>query len=97
MEHIIQFGVTIDEQKIIDHATHSASEKIYNRVSKEINNYTNSWCETRLEQMFKKEIKIVIDLHKEEIIENATKLLAANMVKTKAVKEMIQKMEEGDV
>lgn len=95
MEHILQFGVNIDEQKIIDTATGRASEVITARVQEEIDSYTKGWS-PKLDNMFREEIKKLIDDHKEQIIEDATKQLAANMAKTKAVKEMIQKLEAGE-
>lgn len=93
MEHIIQFGVSIDEGKIIDVATGKAAAEIISRLNKEIDEYTRGWQETKLERLFREEIKKVIDENKDKIIEDATAKLASNMAKTKAVKEMIAKME----
>lgn len=92
MEHIIQFGVSIDEQKIIDTATDRASGEIIKCVKGEIDNYTRGWEQSKLDRLFREEIKKVIDENKELIIERAIDKLAYNMAKTKVVKETINKM-----
>lgn len=97
MEHIIQFGVTIDEQKIIDVATNKAADEIISVVKSEINSYTKGWTDTKLNMLFKKEVKRVVDENKDLIIQKATHDLMVNMAKTKSVKDMIKKMEEGDI
>lgn len=89
MEHILQFGVTIDDEAIINHAKQRASEKVLERVTKEIESYTDGWQETKLDRLFRDEIKKLLDEHKAEIIEKASEHLMANMVKTKAVREAI--------
>lgn len=96
MEHIIQFGVTIDEQKIIDHATSKASNQIFNVIEKEINKYTRGYDDTRLDQLFRDEIRKIINDRKEEIIEIAITRLAQNLARTKAVKDMLSDMESED-
>lgn len=92
MEHILQFGVTIDEQKIIDSAISSASKEIIGKVQGEINNYTRGWQETKLDRLFREEIRKVIEANKDKIISDATEKLAYNLSKTKAVKEAMAKL-----
>lgn len=96
MEHIIQFGVSIDEHKIVETATNEAAKKIIKNIQDEIDKYTNGWRETELDRLFKERIKEVIDENKEEIILNATNQLASNLSRTKAVKEIIKKVKEGE-
>lgn len=96
MEHIIQFGVTIDEQKIIDTATKNASNEIVGKVRHEIYQYTRGYYETKLDRIFKEEVKKVVDDNKDRIIDQAIKNLSANLTRTKAVKEMIAKMESDN-
>lgn len=93
MEHIIQFGVTIDEKKIIDHATSRASNEIYKKVEKEISKYTSGWQDTRLDQLFREEIRKVIYDNKDKILEDAITRVAQNLTRTKAVKDMLHDME----
>lgn len=97
MEHILQFGVTIDEQAIVDHVKERASREIIKKVEKEIDKYTHGWQDTKLDNLFREEIKKVLNANKDEIIDKSVTRLASNMAKTKAVKDMIKKMEEGDV
>lgn len=96
MEHIIQFGVSIDEHKIVEIATNEAAKKIIKNIQNEIDKYTDGWTETKLDRLFKEKIKEVIDENKEEIILNATNQLASNLSRTKAVKEIIKEMKEGE-
>ena len=94
MEHILQFAVSIDEQKIVDVATNRAAAEIIKSAKEEMNKYTRGY-NSKLEQMFIDEIKKVINEHKDKIIEDATNQLAANMAKTKVVKEAIAKITEN--
>lgn len=99
MEHILQFAVSIDEQKIVDTATNRATEEILKKAKETLGNYTNrGWdtAESKLDRLFRDEIKKILDERKEEIIQDAIKQLAANLAKTKAVKEMVRELEEGN-
>ena len=92
MEHIIQFGVSIDEQKIIDVATSKASNEIIAKVNKEIDSYTRGWQDTKLDLLFREEIKKVIEANKDKILSDATEKLAYNLARTKVVKEATAKI-----
>ena len=92
MEHIIQFGVSIDEQKIIDTAVGRASGEIIAKVQKEIDAYGGSWEHSKLSNLFREEIKKVVEANKDKIIADATKILANNLTKVKAVREATAKI-----
>lgn len=91
MEHILQFGISIDEEKIVQTAISKASNDICNKIYTMINGYTRGY-EPKLDRMFREEIKRVIDEEKEEIVERAVDRLVVNMTKQKAVKEAIAKV-----
>lgn len=98
MEHIIQFGVTIDEDKIVKMATDRASNAIIADIHKEIDEYTKiRWDESRLDRIFREECKKVVDENKEHILQEAIARLTYNLSKTKAVKAMIEELENGEV
>lgn len=96
MEHIIQFGVNIDEDKIVNTATGMAANEIVKKVQKEIDSYRRGYEDGILGNIFREEIKKVVEENKDRIIADATKQLAANMARTKAVKDMIAKLEAGE-
>ena len=92
MEHIIQFGVSIDEQKIIDTAINNASREIIASVQHEINEYKRGWQESKLDKLFREEIRKIIEANKDKIIADATEKLAHNLTKVKAVREATAKV-----
>lgn len=91
MEHILQFGISIDEQTIVDRAVDKASRAIVESVQKEINNYTRGY-ESKLETLFRKHVNEVIKAHEDEIIEGAINRLTDNLSKRKVVKEALDNM-----
>lgn len=97
MEHIIQFGVSIDEQKIIDTVINKASGEIVAKVQREINNYGGSWEHSKLSSLFREEIKKVVADNKDKIIADATQILANNLTKVKAVREATSKIIEDSL
>ena len=95
MEHIIQFGVSIDEQKIIDQATYMASKEILKNVESVIKSYTSGWQDTKLDQLFREMIAKTIKEHQPEIIEAAINRAVSNMMRTNAAKKLISDALEG--
>ena len=94
MEHIIQFGVTIDDDMIQKHIIDKASGEIIAQVQKDIN---GSYYEPSLiNRLVNKETQEFLEVHKDEIIEQASKKLADRLARTKVVKEATQKM-VGDI
>lgn len=91
MEHIIQFGVTIDESEIIKRVKEIAAQKVLEKVQKEIDSYTRGWS-SLLDEMFEKEVKRTIDENKDEIIKRSVDNLTKNMTRTKMVKEKMEKL-----
>lgn len=89
MEHIIQFGVTIDDDKIEQMVLNKASSECLAQVSKATKNFCKDdyYGDSQLKEMFKEEVKKVIDDNKEKIIEQAVKYVTANLMKTKAIAE----------
>ena len=94
MEHIIQFGVTVDDDLIQKHIIDKASGEIIAQVQKDIN---GSYYEPSLiNRLVNKETQEFLEVHKDEIIEQASKKLADRLARTKVVKEATQKM-VGDI
>lgn len=88
MEHIVQFGVSIDDGAIQRSVLASATQRIIDAVERDTKRgYYGQ--ESYLYDLMKEEVKRVIDENKERIINKATKELTRNMSKTKAVREAI--------
>ena len=91
MEHIIQFGVTIDDDKIEKLVMEKASSECLKQVHEATKNYTSRGyygdSESTLDKMFKDEVKRIVDENKESIIEKAVKSVTVNIMKTKAITE----------
>lgn len=94
MEHILQFGITIDEQKIIDRAVEKAADQIVRDVDKQVRQYKDQYLYggSRLENLFKEEIKAVVEANKESIIADVKKNLVLGLLRSKKVAEMINEL-----
>lgn len=90
MEHIIQFGITIDDDAIQKRIIEQATIKVENTVMDSVLLFTRStWNKSKLETMFLEEVKNVVQDNKEKIIEESIKYVSQNMMKTKIVKEAL--------
>ena len=94
MEHIIQFGVTIDDDKIEKMVMEKASHKCMKQINDSIREFTNGSCyrDSELKKIFKEEVKKVVDDNKGYIVEEVIKEVSKNMMKTKAFLEAKQKI-----
>lgn len=99
MEHIVQFGVNIDDEKIVKTAE-AKVEKIINDVVKadiyealtgirEYNKYEYFKC---LRMLVNDAVEKLCKENKEEIIKLAADRLAEKLSRTKAAKEAIEKV-----
>lgn len=87
MEHIIQFGITVDDEEIKRMISQKASEQVVKEVRKElkIDTYNSSYV-TRI---CNEEITNIMLEHKDEIIERTAQLLVERLYRTKQVKERV--------
>lgn len=95
MEHILQFAVSIDEDAIVKMATDRASRQITDEVHAKIESYTKGWRDSKLDELFRDEIKSVVYDNKDEIIEKAIKVVAFNLSKTKTAKDAVKESFSG--
>lgn len=99
MEHIIQFGVTIDDEKIVKTAE-AKVEKIINEVVKAdiyealtgIREYNKYEYSKRLTILVNNTMEKFCIENKEEIINLAADRLAEKLSRTKTVKEVTEKV-----
>lgn len=93
MEHILQFGVNIDDEKIAETAIKCATDALMKNMNEILKKYTNRWVgDSELDIMFRDEIKKILEENKDYIINESIKHLTANMVKTKAVRTAIDEV-----
>lgn len=87
--------LTIDEEKIAENIEKEAERRVIDNLGKKVEadvfGKRGYYGTSPANDMAKVLIKELIAKHKDEIIQGAIKELAANMVKTKAVKEAIKK------
>ena len=89
MEHIVQFGVTIDDEKIEQEVTAQASRKVLEAV---LDFTHSSWNEeSKLELVCKKAIKEYMNDHMDEVIDKLVTEMAKAALKRKAIKSAVDK------
>lgn len=96
MEHILQFGISIDDEKIKDSIERTAlkqlSDKLVEDVSKVIFEW-DSWGRkptTRTTDWTKKRFNEFLEAHKDEILKDAARMLADKLARTKAAKALLE-------
>ena len=89
MEHIVQFGINIDDGAIKNLITTKAAETIVKEVKRSLEiDDRYGYRDSVVTKLVNKEVDVFLVSHKDEIIKEAGKDLAARLVRTKKVKEM---------
>ena len=96
IEHIVQFGISIDDEQIKKTIEKNAMQQVVatfrNDIIKEMtgkHNYTKSDYSTKMWNAISEQVEIFLDENREEIIEIASEKLVEKLVKTKKVKDMV--------
>lgn len=96
MEHIIQFGVNIDDDAIVRNIESSIQKKVEGAILQDVKqkivgqeNYSNWSYSRRIEDLISNAASSFFTENKDRIIELASDKLTDKLVKTKAVKEML--------
>lgn len=97
MEHILQFGVSIDDNAIQKIIEQKAAEKIAEEI-KQATHGSNYYGKLNdkpklLEDFFKGSVDSIIKENKDEIIDKAIAELVKNLQKSKKIKEFLEKLE----
>ena len=109
MEHIVQFGIGIDDEAIrkiiMEKAEKSITQDLMKQIRTDIDNqifvigngwYSKDYKRVGLQGWVNDLVMKLLEDHKTEIIEMASEKLADEMSRTKAVKEaMAEKIREG--
>lgn len=96
IEHIVQFGISIDDEQIKKTIEKNAMQQVVatfrNDIIKEMigkHNYTKFEYSTKMWNAINEQIKMFLDENKEEIINIASDKLVERLAKTKKVKDMV--------
>lgn len=93
MEHIIQFGITIDDERIRSSVESAAVKELAQDIREQIF-VTNRWNGNidGLNTLTEDIVKDVFAEHKDEIIRMAAELVAESMKRTKKYKEAVSQI-----
>lgn len=94
-EHILQFAVSIDEERIVSLVEKKAVETATQGVIDAVKSKTNPayrWEQSYIEKMIDEQVNKVIDENKETIINRAADRLAERLIRTKAAKVMLNEV-----
>ena len=100
MEHIVQFAVGVDDERI----QQIMEEKAADIIAKEIKDATRSYRvygdgyaerPDKLEAYFHEEVEKIVKEHREEIIDAAIEKAVTKIVNAKKVKEALGEVLEG--
>lgn len=96
MEHIIQFGVTIDDDAIKKNIEKNAVDKLVADIKKEVRDeiFIGSGWNRGLSYKVQEIIKEALAEYKDEIIKEATAELVETMKRSKKYKEALAKIVE---
>ena len=100
MEHIVQFAVSIDDDRIQKIMEESAAKQISDDIKKAshgVRNYSSDLNKEpeNLKKLFKESIDEYVKENADKIIEIVVPELVKNMMKTKKVKEAIEGVVNG--
>ena len=93
MEHIVQFGVTIDDDAIQKHVMQNASQAITKDIRDVIFNFRYGRPDS-LSSEVAEMVKSVLEESKDEIIRLAAHEVAETMKRSKKYKEIMRAIEE---
>lgn len=93
MEHILQFGVTIDDDAIQKHAMQKASEQVVKDVHDQLF-YSRYGSPNGFKPEVAGMVKSVLEESKDEIIRLAAHEVAETMKRSKKYKEIMKAIEE---
>lgn len=99
MEHILQFAISIDDEAIKANIEKKAVDKMADELLEEVKKSfgvrTTAWgganyVDSQIMDIVTETIKQICKAHEDEIVENATKIAAEKLVKTKSFKEKVE-------
>lgn len=89
MEHIIQFGITIDDERIKNAVEESAVKEVAKDLKNAILTPGYYGRSDDLGEKTKEIVKEVVEGHKDEIVECAAQIVAESIKRSKKYKEVV--------
>lgn len=90
MEHILQFAINIDDLTIKERIEKTATNKMANELTKDVrDSIFSGWGNSGFSPAAERIIKKVLEDNKEEIIKNASKMVAESIKRSKRYKEAL--------
>ena len=101
MEHIVQFGITIDDnmiaKRIEENAVKQITNSFRNDVMKEITgnkDATKYEYANKIKSMVEESVQSFLESNRDEIIEETSKKLADKLARAKIVRDMVNSLDE---
>ena len=103
MEHIVQFAIGIDDDKIRERVVETAEKQIIKDIEQQVRNQLfehryygqNADEKSPLNEYSKRIIDKFLEKHKDEILEKTVVYLAEKLARSKRGREVINKVEEA--
>ena len=102
MEHIVQFAIGIDDDRIVKSIEQNVERQVINNITEQIKGtITKKYCYygdelEPLKNMIKQQIEVILVEHKDYILENASKILADKLARSKAGKQLLEDLVKGE-
>lgn len=99
MQHIINVAFDFDDKRITENIENQVEKTVIGNITEEVKNliFEKRWGGSYdkndpapLRRMIEGQITSVLENHKEEIIENASKMLCEKLFRSKAVKDTVK-------
>ena len=101
MEHIVQFAISIDDERIKKSIEANVEKEVIKKIEDEIfqsitnrTYYNNYHKEEAIKELVKKQIAKFLEENKDLILENASKILAEKLARSKQGKQLLEKLEK---
>lgn len=85
--------IGVDEERIAEEIGGNVERQVVKTITEEVRKKMfshNYYQDDPLDAMIKNEVGKIVDSHKDQIIENASKMLCEKLSRTKAAKEAVQ-------
>lgn len=89
MEHIVQFGINIDDSAIQKLVIDKAAETVIKEVKKELGVDSRFYDDNVVKNIVRKEVEHQFNEHKDAIIQETARQLVDKLYRTKQVKDRV--------
>ena len=96
MEHILQFGISIDDERIKNSIEQAALKQLTDKLVEDVSKVVFEWDAwgrkptNRATDWTKRRFDEFLEAHKDEILKEASRMLADKLARTKAAKALLE-------